>query len=148
MVKMLVYGQDTAITILFYFCSNNDPVHSYLLSGVDSVQDCEDQEVFGGIVWDGSFSTIHHLLHSCLALPKFSYLIRTCSSTYISWATMEFNVVIRENFESILGGPLFEWSWLKATLPSSRGDINHHIASHHASAAFLGYSSCSQLLVG
>ena len=54
------------------------------------------------------------LIHSCLALPKFSYLISTCRPTYISQATRDFDVAMREALESILGGPLSEWSWLKA----------------------------------
>ena len=45
------------------------------------------------------------LIRSCLALPKFSYLIRTCPPTYISRATRDFDVAMREALESILGGP-------------------------------------------
>ena len=88
------------------------------------------------------------LIRSCLALPKFSYLICTCSPTYISQATRNFDVAMREALESILGGPLSEWSWLKASLPSSRGGVNLRSASLHVPAAFLASCSCSQTLVG
>ena len=88
------------------------------------------------------------LLRSCFALPKFSYLIRTCPPTHISRATMDFDVAMREALESILGGPLSEWSWLKASLPSSRGGVNLRSASLHAPAAFLAYISRFQTLVG
>ena len=88
------------------------------------------------------------LLRSCFALPKFSYLIRTCPPTHISQATMDFDVAMRESLESILGGPLSEWSWLKASLPSSRGGVNLRSASLHAPAAFLASVSRCQTLVG
>ena len=87
------------------------------------------------------------LLRSCFALPKFSYTIRTCPSTHISQATKDFDMAMREALESILGGPLSEWSWLKASLPSSRGGVNLRSASLHAPAAFLASSSRSQSLV-
>ena len=87
------------------------------------------------------------LLRSCFALPKFSYTIRTCPSTHISQATKDFDMAMREALESILGGPLSEWSWLKASLPSSCGGVNLRSASLHAPTAFLASSSCSQSLV-
>ena len=87
------------------------------------------------------------LLRSCLALPKFSYILRTSPPSYIEQATRDFDVAVRETLEVILGGPLSEWSGLKASLPSSRGGINLRSASLHAPAAFLA-SSCSQELVG
>ena len=61
------------------------------------------------------------LLHSCFALPKFSYVIRTCPPSHVNGAAKEFDWVMREVLQSIIGGPLSEWSWLKASLPSSRG---------------------------
>ena len=48
----------------------------------------------------------------------------------------------------IVGIPITEWSWLKASLPSSRGGINLRSASLHAPAAYLASASCSQELVG
>ena len=47
-----------------------------------------------------------------------------------------------------MGIPITEWSWLKASLPSSCGDINLRSASLHAQAAYLASASCSQELVG
>ena len=40
-----------------------------------------------------------------------------------------------------------EWSWLKASLPSSRGGVNLRWASSHARAAFIASSTSSQDLV-
>ena len=88
------------------------------------------------------------LTRSCLELPKFSYLIRTCPPTYISEATRDFDVAMREALESILCGPLSEWSWLKASLTSSHGGVNLWSASLHAPTAFVASSSRSQTLVG
>ena len=47
-----------------------------------------------------------------------------------------------------MGIPITEWSWLKVSLPSSRGGINLRSASLHAPAAYLASASCSQELVG
>ena len=77
------------------------------------------------------------LLCSCLALPKLSYILRTCPPSSIINAAAGFDAAIREALESILGGPLTEWSWIKASLPCSRGGINLRSASIHAPAAFL-----------
>ena len=59
------------------------------------------------------------LLHFCLALPKFSFVLRTCPPSYICQVTKEFDSAMREALETIFGGPLSEWSWLKASLPSN-----------------------------
>ena len=88
------------------------------------------------------------LLRSCLALPKLSYIIRTCPPCHISEGCKEFDSIIRDSLEMILGGPVSEWSLLKATLPSSRGGINLRSASLHAPAAFVASSISSQQLVG
>ena len=88
------------------------------------------------------------LLRSCFALPKFSYVSRTCPPSHINGAAKEFDWVMREALQSIIDGPLSEWSWLKASLPSSRGGINLRSASLHAPAAFLASSCVSQTLVG
>ena len=61
------------------------------------------------------------LLRSCFALPKFSYILCTCPPSYISQVAKDFDNVVRKSLESILGGPMSEWSWQKASLPSSRG---------------------------
>ena len=52
------------------------------------------------------------LLRSCLALPKFSYTLRTCPPSHITKATSEFDAAMRESLEAILGGPISDWSWL------------------------------------
>ena len=88
------------------------------------------------------------LLRSCLALPKFSYILRTTPPSYIEQAARDFDVAVRETLEAIVGIPITEWSWLKASLPSSRGGINFRSASLHAPAAYLASASCSQELVG
>ena len=88
------------------------------------------------------------LLRSCLALPKSSYILRTTPPSYIAQAARDFDVAVRETLETIVGIPITEWSWLKASLPSSRGGINLRSASLHAPAAYLASASCSQELVG
>ena len=87
------------------------------------------------------------LLRSCLALPKFAYALRTCPPSFICQATYKFDSAIRETLESILGGPLSEWSWCKASLPSSRGGINLRSATLHAPSAFLASEVRAKQLV-
>ena len=87
------------------------------------------------------------LLRSCLALPKVSYILRACPPNHICRSTADFDKAIRETLVSILGGPLSDWSWLKACLPSSRGGLNLRSASLHAPAAFLASCSAAAPLV-
>ena len=114
---------------------------------------CQDRVAKIGV----SLKTLHDLgdsqmetvlLRSCFALPKFSYLLRTVPPDFIGQAAKDFDVIMRKALESIVGGPMSEWSWLKASLPSSRGGVNLRSASLHAPAAFLASSSHSQVLVG
>ena len=81
------------------------------------------------------------LLRSCLALPKVSYVLRACPPSHICHTFVDFDRAIRETLESVLGGPISDWSWLKASLPSSRGGLSLRSASLHAPAAFLASSS-------
>ena len=87
------------------------------------------------------------LLRSCLALPKLSYILRTCPPSYIAQATSDFDKTMRESLEAIVGGPSSDWSWLKATLPSNRGGINLRSAVKHAPAAYIASADQSKGLV-
>ena len=87
------------------------------------------------------------LLRSCLALPKVSFVLRACPPSHLSHSSSEFNTAIRRTLESIVGGPVSDWSWLKATLPSSCGGLNLRSASRHAPAAFLSSYAASLPLV-
>ena len=87
------------------------------------------------------------LLRSCLALPKVSFVLRACPPSHIQQSSCDFDQAIRDTLESIVGGPLSDWSWLKASLPSSHGGLNLRSASLHAPAAFLASSTASKHLV-
>ena len=78
------------------------------------------------------------LLKSCLAFPKVVFPLRTCPPHYIHHALEEFDNTIRELLEAILARTVPAWSWLKASLPSSRGGVSLRSASLDARAAFLG----------
>ena len=86
------------------------------------------------------------MLRSCLALPKVAFVLRSCPPNHVSNATFDFDVAIRDTLRDIVGGPLSDWSWLKASLPCSRGGLGLRNASLHAPAAFLA-SLHSQSLV-
>ena len=87
------------------------------------------------------------LLRSCLALPKLSYILWTCPPGHIQQVIQSFDIALTEALEAIVGGPMSEWSWLKASLPSSRSGVNFRWASSHAPAAFIASSTSSQDLV-
>ncbi len=80
------------------------------------------------------------LLRSCLALPKVVSVLRACPPSHIRSASQNFDCSTRRALESILGGPLSDWSWQKASLPCSKGGLGLRSASVHAPAAFLDSS--------
>ena len=57
------------------------------------------------------------LLRLCLALPKVSFILRTCPISHIRHAAEEFDNAVRDALETTMGGPMSDWSWLKASLP-------------------------------
>ena len=86
------------------------------------------------------------LLRSCLSLPKFIFALRTCPPNFITRSTASFDEVMREALADIAGGPLTDWSWQKATLPSSLGGLNLRLANQHAPAAYVSsVSECGSL---
>jgi len=87
------------------------------------------------------------LLCSCLALPKTSFILRTCPRNHIVHLVLDFYSSIRKSVEFIVGRPASNWSWQKVTLPSNRDGMNLCCASLHTSAAFLASGTSSQALV-
>ena len=85
------------------------------------------------------------LLQSCLVFPKVSYVLRACPPTHLTQAVEELDFAMREALEAIIGAPMNDWSWLKASLPSSHGGINLCSAVLHAPAAFIASSHSSNL---
>ena len=87
------------------------------------------------------------LLRSCLSLPKFVFLLRTCPLPVIQDAIEAFDVVLRSAVSEIVGAQLSDWSWLKATLPVSLGGIGVRLASSYAASAFISSVSQSSSLI-
>ena len=87
------------------------------------------------------------LLRSCLALPKVAFILQACPPSHINRIARDFDAAICQSLESIVGGPISDWSWLKASLPSSRGGLNLRSAVLHAPAAYLASISQSRSLV-
>ena len=87
------------------------------------------------------------LLRSCLALPKVSFSLRSCPPDYIKQGTAEWDNTMRDALSDLAGGPLSDWGWLKASLPSSRGGLNIRSASLHAPAAYISSTTQSRNLV-
>ncbi len=87
------------------------------------------------------------LLRSCLALPKVSFILRACPPSHIQRTAAEFDRAIRCTLETIVGGPVSHWSWLKASLRCSHGGLNLRSALRHSPAAFLASTSVTKSLV-
>ena len=87
------------------------------------------------------------LLRSCLALPKLVHVLSTCPSSLIPNAIGSFDHMMRDTLSDLAERPLPDWSWLKASLPSSLGRLNLRQASVHASAAYIGSLHQSRHLV-
>ena len=87
------------------------------------------------------------LLRSCLAMPKFNFSLRSCPPSSIKQATTAFDDLMRESLSDLAGGPLPDWAWKKASLPSSLGGLNLRSATLHAPAAFISSLDQSKLLV-
>ena len=79
--------------------------------------------------------------------PKSLFRPSHLPPSHICHTTVDYDSAIRESLKSIVGGALSDWSWLKASLPNSRGGLNLRSAYLHAPAAFLASSSGSQPLV-
>ena len=77
------------------------------------------------------------LLRSCLSIPKFNFVLRSCPPSYIQQATSAFDVLMRESLSDHAVGPLSDWAWHKASLPSSLGGLSIRSARLHAPAAFI-----------
>ena len=77
------------------------------------------------------------LLRSCLSFPKVAFVLRACPPSHIQASALEFDAVMRRALEDILGGPISVWSWLKASIPCSKGGLGLRSAALHAPAAFL-----------
>ena len=78
------------------------------------------------------------LVHACLSLPKISFALRTCAPHLILPALEAFDEGMREALSNIVGAPVSEWSWQKASLPCSMGGLGLRRASLHAPAAYTG----------
>ena len=87
------------------------------------------------------------LLRSCLSLPKIAFTLRTCAPDFIRPALAAFDNTMREALSDLAGGPLSDWSWLKASLPSSLGGLNLRRAMLHAPAAYVGSLHQSNALI-
>ena len=88
------------------------------------------------------------ILRYCLALPKISFaLLRSCPPQHVKNAISAFDFSMLEALSDLAGGPLPNWSWLKASLPASLGGLGICQASFHATAAYIGSLDQSKQLV-
>ena len=87
------------------------------------------------------------LLRFCLSLPKFNFILRSCPPPHIRHATSAFDALMREALSDLIGAPLSDWAWLKASLPISLGGLNMRSAVLHAPSAFISSLEQSQSLM-
>ena len=87
------------------------------------------------------------LLRSCLSLPKIVFALRTCPPMHAFHAFQTFDHIMLEALSDLIGGPLSNWAWKKASLPSSLGGLGIIWASLHAPAAYISSLEQSSGLV-
>ena len=83
------------------------------------------------------------LLFPRLPLPY----VRALPILSMQQALVAFDDTMRDNLSDLAGGPLSDWSWLKASLPCSLGGLNLRQALLHAPAAYIGSLQQSQSLI-
>ena len=118
------------------FCS------SHTLKGVNKIQG-----ILNLLPELGDSQMEYVLLSSCLSLPKFVFILRTCPMLFIEDAIQSLDNALYNSVSEIVGAPLSDWSWLKSTLPVSLGGLGIRLASTHASAAYISSSIQSTNLV-
>ena len=104
-------------------------------SAVSNLKDLEDSQMEAT------------LLRSCLSFPKFNFVLRSCPPSHIQQSAKDFDSLMRDALSDLAGGPLSDWVWKRATLPSSMGGLNLRSASLHASAAFISSLDQCQPLI-
>ena len=72
-----------------------------------------------------------------------SKILLNCPPFLIEAATQQFDNALRDAVSGIVGAPLSEWAWQKASLLVSLGGLGLQVAISHASAAFVGSLSQS-----
>ena len=72
-------------------------------------------------------------LRSCLSLPKFVVILRTCPPSFIEDAIQNLDRALYDSVSEIVGAPLPDWAWKKATLPVPFGGLGFRLATSHAS---------------
>ena len=87
------------------------------------------------------------LLRSCLTLPKLAYILRCCPPALISNVLNSFDGLLHDALSDLVGSPLPDWAWLKASLPSSSGGVGIRHAVLYAPAAYIGSFFQSQPLI-
>ena len=87
------------------------------------------------------------LLCFCLSLPKFNFILRSCLPSHIRHAASVFDGLMRESLSDLVGAPLSDWAWLKASLPSSLGGLNMRSATLHAPSTYVSSLDQSWLLM-
>ena len=66
---------------------------------------------------------------------------------HIIQATAVFDDAMHDALSELVGSPLTEWAWLKASLSSFRGGLNLRRASLHAPTAYVGSRAQTSALV-
>ena len=87
------------------------------------------------------------LLRSCFSFPKFAFALRTVDTSDHPDILQDFDLVVKEGIEGILGAPLPPLQWDQASLPLSLGGLGLRRAAKHGAAAYLASVGDAALLV-
>ena len=85
--------------------------------------------------------------HSCFSFPKFAFALRTVDTSDHPDILQDFDLVVKEGIEGVLGAPLPPLQWDQASLPLSLGGLGLRRAAKHGAAAYLASVGDAALLV-
>ena len=88
----------------------------------------------------------YSLLRSCLAFPKFAFALRTVDTSGHPDILSQFDTLVKEGMERIVGAPLPPLQADQASLSISQGGLGLRRAEQHGAAAYLSSLGASALL--
>ena len=77
------------------------------------------------------------LFRQCLSFPKFAFSLRSHPPELSRDAASSLDGLVCDALSDIVGSPISDWSWLKASLPVSRGGLGLRQSALHAPAAYV-----------
>ena len=86
------------------------------------------------------------LLSSCFSLPKTVFLLRSTDPTHHQDLWADFDSLIRDSLNHILGSSINDQQWAQAQLPVAMGGLGLRGAADHSAGAYISSVHASESL--